>query len=54
MAFTILLVEDDFDVREALAETLRDIGYTVDCAVDGEQALAYLAAGAVPGSSCST
>jgi CheY-like chemotaxis protein len=46
--FTILLVEDDFDVREALAETLRDVGYTVDCACDGEQALDYLRAGARP------
>ncbi len=47
--FTILLVEDDFDVREALAETLRDEGYFVDCAVDGEQALDYLRAGGKPG-----
>jgi two-component system, chemotaxis family, chemotaxis protein CheY len=47
--FTILLVEDDFDVREALAETLRDAGYAVDCACDGEQALDYLRAGARPG-----
>ena len=47
--FTILLVEDDFDVREALAETLRDEGYRVECAVDGEQALDYLRAGARPG-----
>ena len=43
--FTILLVEDDFDVREALAETLRDEGYRVECAVDGEQALDYLRGG---------
>ena len=49
MAFTILLVEDDFDVREALAETLRDEGYAIDCAVDGEQALAYLREGNRPG-----
>ena len=47
--FTILLVEDDFDVREALAETLRDEGYRVECAVDGEQALDYLRAGGKPG-----
>ena len=47
--FTILLVEDDFDVREALAETLRDEGYRVECAVDGEQALDYLRTGARPG-----
>ena len=48
-SFTILLVEDDFDVREALAETLRDEGYRVECAVDGEQALDYLRAGGKPG-----
>lgn len=47
--FTILIVEDDFDVREALAETLRDEGYDVDCAGDGEQALQYLRRGARPG-----
>jgi CheY-like chemotaxis protein len=49
MSFRILLVEDDFDVREALAETLRDEGYVVDCAGDGEEALAYLRSGARPG-----
>jgi len=32
-------VADDLDVREALAEALRDEGYRVECAVDGEQAL---------------
>ena len=47
--FTILLVEDDFDVREALAETLREEGYTVDCACDGEEALQYLRGGGRPG-----
>ena len=49
MSFRILLVEDDFDVREALAETLREEGYAVDCASDGEEALAYLRRGARPG-----
>ena len=48
-SFTILLVEDDFDVREALAETLRDEGYAVECAVDGAQALDYLRGGGRPG-----
>ena len=47
--FTILLVEDDFDVREALAETLRDEGYAVECAADGAQALDYLRGGGRPG-----
>lgn len=47
--FTILLVEDDLDVREALAEALRDEGYGVECAGDGEQALTYLRGGGRPG-----
>jgi CheY-like chemotaxis protein len=47
--FSILLVEDDFDVREALVETLRDRGYTVESASDGEQAMQLLRAGARPG-----
>jgi CheY-like chemotaxis protein len=47
--FSILLVEDDFDVRDALVETLRDRGYEVESASDGEQALQILQAGARPG-----
>jgi CheY-like chemotaxis protein len=47
--FSILLVEDDFDVREALVETLRDRGYAVESASDGEQAMQLLRAGARPG-----
>jgi CheY-like chemotaxis protein len=49
MAFTILLVEDDIDVRDALAETLREEGYSVDCAKDGLDALSYLRRGGQPG-----
>jgi CheY-like chemotaxis protein len=49
MSFTILLVEDDVDVREALSETLREEGYSIDCASDGVEALEYLRAGARPG-----
>jgi CheY-like chemotaxis protein len=44
-----LLVEDDFDVREALVETLRDRGYDVESAGDGEQALDLLHHGIRPG-----
>lgn len=40
---TILVVEDDFDVRESLKDTLEDEGYTVASAADGFEALAYLA-----------
>jgi CheY-like chemotaxis protein len=46
--FTILLVEDDYDVREALAETLRDEGYAVECVGDGQEALDYLRGGGRP------
>ena len=49
MSFTILLVEDDLDVREALAETLREEGYAVECATDGVEALSYLRGGGRPG-----
>lgn len=38
----ILLVEDDEDVREMLAFTLRCRGYSVDLAADGSAALAAL------------
>ena len=48
MSFRILLVEDDFDVREALAETLREEGYLLDCACDGEEALQHLKNGGSP------
>jgi two-component system chemotaxis response regulator CheY len=47
--FTILLVEDDVDVREALVEALRDKGYPVDWAFDGLHALEKLRGGARPG-----
>ena len=38
-SFHILLVEDDVSVREAVASTLRDDGYTVHTAVDGQEAI---------------
>ena len=43
---TILLVEDDFDVRESLAAQLTDLGYQVIEAEDGSKALAALEDGA--------
>lgn len=49
MSFTILLVEDDYDVREALADTLKDEGYEIHCAADGVEALDYLRGGGRPG-----
>ena len=39
---SILIVEDDADLREALSEVLRDEGYTVAMAADGREALDHL------------
>lgn len=39
---SILIVEDDTDLREALVQILRDEGYEADGAVHGEEALAHL------------
>ena len=36
---SILIVEDDPDLREALSEVLRDEGYSVAMAADGREAL---------------
>ena len=44
----ILVVDDDLDVREALVEALRDVGYPVAGATDGADALAQLQAGLRP------
>jgi CheY-like chemotaxis protein len=40
----VLVVEDDADCRETMCETLRDAGYAVRAAVDGEEALRLLTA----------
>ncbi len=37
----ILIVEDEAALSEQLARHLRDTGYVVDCAVDGEEGLYY-------------
>lgn len=41
-AATILLVEDDRDIRESMVEALEDAGYAVVSAVDGVDALEQL------------
>jgi DNA-binding response OmpR family regulator len=46
---TILLVEDDFELRELLALVLRNDGYTVIEAEDGDDALEWLGLGALEG-----
>jgi two-component system, response regulator FlrC len=43
----VLLVEDDADLREALADTLRRAGFAVQLATNGQQALEILAGGGI-------
>ncbi|HET6346900.1 MAG TPA: response regulator [Myxococcota bacterium] len=45
---TVLIVEDDFSIRESLSEMLREEGYTVETAEHGRQALERLHAGVQP------
>jgi len=44
----VLIVEDDADIRETLAEFLRDEGYDVACAQHGRDALDQLKVSALP------
>ncbi len=44
----ILIVEDDFMIRETIAELLREEGYEITCAPNGLEALRLLADGAPP------
>jgi CheY-like chemotaxis protein len=44
----ILLVEDDFSIRETIAELLEDEGFRVTCAANGAEALARLETGEEP------
>jgi CheY-like chemotaxis protein len=45
---TVLIVEDDGDLRETLAELLRLNGYSVLTASNGREALCYLRSGEPP------
>ena len=45
---TLLVVDDDSDVRDVLQEVLEDAGYAVICVEHGEEALAYLHVGPLP------
>jgi PleD family two-component response regulator len=38
----VLVVDDDWDVQDAVSETLQDAGFNVSCATNGEEALSYL------------
>lgn len=44
----ILIVEDDFDIRDTLSQILADEGYRVSTAANGREALDLLATGALP------
>jgi CheY-like chemotaxis protein len=44
----VLVIEDDFDVRDALTDILTDAGLSVVCAKDGSEAMTYLESGARP------
>jgi CheY-like chemotaxis protein len=48
-ARSILVVEDDRDIRQALCSVLRDEGYEVSSASDGSEAISQLHAGGRPG-----
>lgn len=39
---TILIIEDDYDIRWGMAEVLREEGYQVATAADGREALSWL------------
>jgi CheY-like chemotaxis protein len=44
----VLIVDDDFDIRDTLADILADEGYTTAAAADGIEALAWLRANPRP------
>jgi CheY-like chemotaxis protein len=44
----ILIVEDDPDVQVTLVDLLEDVGYQVDCAANGQEALNHLRRGTLP------
>jgi CheY-like chemotaxis protein len=46
---TVLVVDDDPDIAEALTDALSDEGYPVVCTRDGLEALEYLRASPAPG-----
>ena len=48
MAAKVLLVDDDRDLREAVAELLRREGFEPVCAANGKEALDYLVGGGTP------
>ena len=45
---TVLVVDDDADIRDALCELLEDEGYRAISAANGQEALANLSTGELP------
>ena len=45
---SVLIVDDDIDIREALLDVLTDHGYAVEAVANGREALDYLQQGARP------
>ena len=45
MSTCILVVDDDPDIRDVVADTLRDDGYEVCTAADGREAMAHIREG---------
>jgi CheY-like chemotaxis protein len=43
---SVLIIEDDFEIRKALLDILRSEGYSVQAATDGQEALEVLRKGA--------
>jgi CheY-like chemotaxis protein len=48
MSRTVLVVDDDRDIRDALSDVLQDESYSVVCAADGEEGIARLRAQPAP------
>jgi CheY-like chemotaxis protein len=48
MKCLVLVVEDDRDIRDTIAEVLRDEGYRVHLAANGSEALEFLRGGTLP------
>jgi CheY-like chemotaxis protein len=44
----VMVVDDDEDIRESIADVLRECGYEVECAMNGRDAMSKLRGGVRP------